>query len=581
MQLKRHRLKLILTRLLLLPILPLLGWGPATHPLINIQALQRAQTELKKGNRQINPEIVERLSRQREAYVFGSNSADVISLYHIGSGGSKIYDYAHNYYPDHAKGIPVFGYKLINEWQKAQTGETDFVYPEREFAVACGWLSHQLADWYAHYAAIDRDGKLLINPCTDPDEEHIFPGYSNSHRIFGAYFFREILERYTKIDHAILELAHDMLILAGTDQLARENRVELFNTYYKNGYCYNLLTATSERYRGVVARIPPEEVARLRSEFNLIIRGLKAVTEIVAHKYPSLLDIFGNSLTAISQRPDYIALSVEKILKELFCKSFGEIAELARRIECRPGPTAPEITVWEPGRSGTVLFGLLRQLGEVFTPELLVPVVQDDNSLNVRLLWGLVDVRANLIKYLIRQWGAGRAWELAGKLHPDPALWGFVAELFQGRSSDLETARNQFRRLLQPVLVPDGPSGLGEDELLRRMVEKGELRFKAVPGVALDRPSPDKELNPASLRFWVNNYPVGKLPGFYELRTSWDGPKLLLRCAILQNLCQGHHYLYVDVDDVGGAPAYAWRREIYMGPFGQKESAVRTRIEFK
>lgn len=557
------RLKLIISRILLLPLLPVLNWGPATHPLINRRALERAQVELSEGNRRINPEIVDRLSRQCSAYIWGGNSADVISVYHFSSGGSSIYDYAHNYSPDHARGIPVFGYRLIDEWQEARSGRRNIVYPEREFAIACGWLSHQLADWYTHYAAIDRDGNLLPDVFTVPDGEYVFPGYASSHRIFGACFLPEILALYSQIDHAILELAHDMLLLADKGR-QQNNRVELFNTYYRDGVGYNLLTATSERYQGVAARIPLEHIERLRTEFNLVIRGLHVATELVSHLNPTLLQTLHSSIDPlVIDKPDYISLAVEKVFDHLFCKSFAEISDFARRVDCRPGPRAPKINVREPGRSGTVLFGLLRRIGEYLVPELLLPLVKDGESINVRFLWGLIDVRANFVRHLARHWGSTSIWELAGKLYPDPALWGFISKLLQGELYSLEAPRTEFRRLLQPLVDFEGPPGLSERELLLWMISKGELRVKVVPGIALDRPSPDKELDPDTLQFWINNYPVDELSDFYRLRSGWDGPKLVLNCEIKGSFGPGHHLMYVNAQDRGGIEARSLEREIH------------------
>jgi len=542
-----------LTRLLLLPLLPVLSWGPATHPLINARALERAKAELQKNNPRINPEIVTRLSRQREAYVYGGNSADVIAVYHLGSGGSAIYDYAHNYYPDHAGGIPLFGYSLIDEWQEAITRRGEAAYSEKDFAIACGWLSHQLADWYAHYAAVDRDGSLCSDPTLTPDARTVFPGYANSHRILGAYFPAEILALYNEVDHALVELAHDMLILRQKKEIWRRNRVELFETYHHNGHPGNLLTDTSERYRGVAARIPPEHIERLKNEFNLVIRGLRLFTGQMCSLNPGLLEMLHNSLDpAITGKPDFLQLSVEKIVDELFCQSFAEIARLARQSFCTPVPGAPTITMRDPGRTGTILFGFLRWVGEL---------IGDPDQW--RYLWGAVDLKTLLFKHLVRCLGTRRLWRFGNRLHPDPALWGFVSELFAHRHPNLEGPRSAFRRKLQPVVGFDGPAGLSEAELVRWMVGQGELRVKVVPGLALDDPAPEKKLDPESVRFLINNYPVQELPAFYRLQSAWEGEKLLLRCAIKSYLCAGYHLLHVGAADRSGCVARVLEREIH------------------
>ncbi|MBE0466521.1 MAG: zinc dependent phospholipase C family protein [Candidatus Desulforudis sp.] len=555
-----RRLRSILWRVVLLPLLPVLEWGPATHPLITRQALERAETELGKGNPQVNPEIVELLSRHREAYVYGSNSADVISVYHIGSGGSAIYDYAHNFYPDHAGGTPVFGYALIDEWLRAYNRERDTVYPEREFAVACGWLSHQLADWYAHYVPVDGEGRLVPDQLTIPDGEYVFSGYANSHRILGVNFLPEILALYNKLDHALLELAHDIMVLANSRELRRNNRVELFCTYHENGVRHNLLCATSKRYRGVVAAIPLEHIDQLRNEFNLVIRGLKVAAETLLGLNPRLTRILRNSLDpGVTHKPDYISLAAGQIVDDLFCKSFAEISKLAGRLDCQPGPGAPDIRIREYGRSGTVIFQVLRRIGEL---------IGDGGGR--RCPQALLALKSCLVQQLVRCWGPDRVWRLAGRLHPDPALWGFVSRLFKGDSSDLEAPRADFLRFLQPVVAFDGPSGLNEAELLQEMIAGGELRVKVVPATALDRsPSPNKGIDPGSVRFWINNYPVEELPDFYRLNSAWYGPRLVLNCEIKGDLCPGAHLLHVNAADQGGVEGRALEREIHFARLRQ------------
>lgn len=562
----RFWLKAFLTRVLVLPLLPVLGWGPATHPLLNKWALERAREERDRGNGRVNPEILARLSSHRETYFFAGNSADVISLYHLGSGGTSIYDYAHNYHPDHARGIPVFGYTLIDEWLEAARGNREITYPERDFVVACGWLSHQLADWYAHYVPVDRQGGPVLDPATEPDGSEIFSGYSNAHQVLGAWFFPEILALYRLVDHALIEFAHDILLLDSAEHLRRHNRVELFHTYPGKGRRHNLLTAASERFHGVTARIPPEDVEVLKRDFNTLIRGQCVFVELLLHRYPWLVETLRKSIgPAAAQKPDYLELCVAKIVNGLFCKSFAEIKELARRAECRPGTLTPPLEIREFGRSGTAFFDVFRRVGEYLTPELIRRLTTCDGAANLRLLWGLIDVRACLVKELAHYGAARWFWGLAESLYPDPALWGFLEELIGGEAGDLEAPRERFRRLLQPVVDFAGPAGLDEKERLRWMLERGELWVKIVPGVALDRPSPEKGINPVTVRFWINNYPVEELTRFFELDSHWDGLKLMLRCLVREPLCSGRHYLQVNAVDNGGTEARGLRREIGIG----------------
>ena len=92
-----------------------------------------------------------------------------------------LYDYAHNYHPDHAQGVPRFGYTLVNEWYENRSK-----YPEHHVAIAAGRLAHQLADWYPPYACIRDNGELDDDPTRVADGLSTFAGFANALTIFGA-----------------------------------------------------------------------------------------------------------------------------------------------------------------------------------------------------------------------------------------------------------------------------------------------------------------------------------------------------------------------------------------------------------
>ncbi|HEY3316574.1 MAG TPA: hypothetical protein VGL40_15025 [Bacillota bacterium] len=80
------------------------------------------------------------------------------------------------------------------------------VHSPRELAVACGWLAHQIADFYPHYAPVDAQGALVEAGATNGSP---FKGYANSHRVLGTSFYSEVLNEYTTLDHGLIEFFHD------------------------------------------------------------------------------------------------------------------------------------------------------------------------------------------------------------------------------------------------------------------------------------------------------------------------------------------------------------------------------------
>ena len=549
-------LKRFLVRLLLLPILPALAWGPATHPYINKRALEIAEREVQQHNPGVNRRIVEILARNRDAFIFGGNSADAVSSYHILSGVT-VYDYAHNYWPDTSGGVSVFGYKLVDEWYQSSIGRRDTTYPEADFAIACGWLAHQLADWYVHYAPIDRDGWILEDVLAEADDETVFHGYSNSHRVLGAYYYPEILALYNTADHALIEFFHDMLLLDrhGSSFLG-QNRVELFPTRIVAGQLKNLLTQTSEQYEGVVTRIPPELVSTFGESFNQVIQALKALNDIAVHLNPRLVTTVANSIDpGRTGKPDYIEMSVQRVLNEFFSLSFEEIARRGSLMVCNQADGEPAIKIRETARAGTILFGLADRLTRLVDPELAVSLVKDPNSLNLRLLWGLVDLRAGIIRELVRVWGVGK---LSEHLHHDPklgALKAFLTELMRGKYGDFTAGQHRFQRRLPPLLqsagVEHSPPGFSE------------IRVKVIPAVFRDQPNQaGKTIDPATLAFAVNGYEARTKPDTFELELNWDGPKMLLVGRVKPGFCQGTHHLLVSVRDRSEAPTGRLEQEL-------------------
>lgn len=142
---------------LLAPVCPLLGWGPLTHTYFNHRA---CRTFLATDPPADHP--VARLLRKPQgalAYVQHSIDPDVIKTYSF-LYKQLHFEYAHNPLPNRYAGHPAFGQAL---WRAAKTDD--------ERLMALGWISHQIADQFAHNLPFDR-----------------FFGYVNREAYFGYYW---------------------------------------------------------------------------------------------------------------------------------------------------------------------------------------------------------------------------------------------------------------------------------------------------------------------------------------------------------------------------------------------------------
>ncbi|MBO8129587.1 MAG: hypothetical protein H0Z39_10415 [Peptococcaceae bacterium] len=564
-------LKFLLLRILILPIFPAFAWGPFTHPVISKKALEKAENELAEGNKNINRDLVERIKKHEEVFLFASNSADAISVYHILSGGLAVYDYAHNHIPDNPCGKPEFGYKLIHEYLKqSENGKSEYTYDEKDLAVACGWLSHQLADWYTQYPAVDTEGELLPDPLSDADGVTSFFGYANSHRVLGPDYHPVILERCTLADHALVELFHDMLILEEHYSIVKNNRVELFNIYYTpSGKSYNLLTQTSEQYRGIVSRIPCEDILELRNNFNFIINGIHLFIELLKMLQPSMIKTVYRSLDPrYTGKPDYIVLSINRVVEGLFQKSYDEIAKLAQSsLTCElPTEDHRRIKARNITRAGTILFGAAYQLGKTLSHEAILPLINDKDSLNIKLLWGAIDLRFNFIKHMLRYFIANKLPQLTSSNLPMAALLGFLGELLKGKHDTFEGPRREFRKYLKPLITLPGPADIDDVILMRRMIERGLITVKITPATYRTNPTAplSKQLDPDTLKFRINGYHVSDLPERYELKLDWDNSELIINCRIRKPLCPGYHHIYIEIQDHSGIRSQPLEMEIHI-----------------
>ncbi|MDI6906352.1 MAG: zinc dependent phospholipase C family protein, partial [Thermoanaerobacterales bacterium] len=566
-----RRLRVLLQRALLLPLLPGLAWGPFTHAYINRRALEKAGQALASGTAAINPATYDILARHQDAFLSGANSADAISTYHLTTQGVAIYDYAHNYVPDNARGIPLFGYRLVNEWKQAVLGRRGSKhYSEKDFAVACGWLAHQIADWYAHYAPIHRDGHPDPDPCREPDGVTVFEGYSNAHRTLGSSFYPEVLAAQVLADHGLTEFFHDLLIRDRYGDLLEGHPLTLFETHSAGGgEPYNLLTSTSELYRGRRCRIPPDQIPQLRIDFETVLVGMRLLMEILYALQPSVVDTVRGVLDPeTTGLPDYIERSAYRVVAWLFALSDEEIAALAEGASAEA--RYPELGVRDVPRAGTILFGLAHRLGSILDPELLIPAIRSGRTLNLRLFWGAFDLRAFSLRQLTRLLTSpGLAAALPGA--SSRAILAFLAELVKGRSGHLARARAAYRRVSRPVIVLPGPSKWTDEEKIAAMLNRREIRATFAPALNLEAPfsHPYKDLALNTLVMRINGYDVDHLPTKFLVTREWEDHKLTITCRLREPLGPGFHHLLLDVTDKSGISAMPLEKEIYVRPRGK------------
>ncbi len=166
---------------LLLPIAPLLGWGPITHLYLNKRALDRVRPE------DIEDEKIRQVledEKLRNVFINAGNSVDLIKANNL-RNRERFYEYAHNTVPNYFTGDPVMGRYLL---QEIENGEDDGKKDERR-AWALGWLAHQVCDGFAH--------KVPHAGCE---------GWVNSRRVLAGYYRPEKEDESVSIAHARIQL---------------------------------------------------------------------------------------------------------------------------------------------------------------------------------------------------------------------------------------------------------------------------------------------------------------------------------------------------------------------------------------
>jgi len=536
----------LLAAILLMPLAPLFGWGPLAHPVINRRALRKARE--RKGSLGSEAQhLVDLLSKNEDLFCAAGNSADCISAHHVLSGVT-IYDYAHNSMPDTAAGTQHFGYTLLD------THVSGGKWSNRDLVIACGWLAHQLADWWPHYACVDRNGEPCEDPTAEPDNMRTFSGYADSHRILGVDYPPEILTAYGSLDHGLLELFHDALLLDDAESCLAGDPVGLFP-----GTDGNLLTATSERYRGKCCRIPPEHIEPLKENFCGLVNGMKVLLYVLFMMRPDLKEVLRSELQG-GGKPDYLERAVDKVVQGLFELDVERVRGLVST-----GLKGEGVPRLEGARRvpGSPLFAVARQLGRLDV-EVLRDFVQTGTfELYFSLPWLKPSLKCRVGRLGASSMGATVARKaldavLSGDKSKEPVTAYLAALSRPGRT--LEEARNEFKAKLRPVVVVEGvPVGADPGEKLCEMLRGGEIRVRIVAAVCnTDRGGErdSKRLDLSTLLFRIDGYDVRGEGDRFELISNEDPENLQLTCKIRTGaLTRGDHHVFVGITDRSGVAA--------------------------
>ncbi|MGE5584844.1 MAG: zinc dependent phospholipase C family protein [Bacillota bacterium] len=620
------RFRRLILGVLLGPVFPAFMWGPFTHVHINRTALRRAK-ELAAGGGSgdrargaeglagtagtggvrgaagaagashmggvgtINNDLLALLTSSPEvekAYILAANSADAISSYHT-LNNFTAYDYTHNSIPDHAHGVPNFGYTLIDTWRRLP--ETAWHSNEdrlRDLAIACGWLSHQLADWYAHYACIDSDGNVCDPPDAIADEVSTFSGYADSHRVLGHDYPVLFLRRYNLADHGLTEFLVDSLLIFAPGGHRFENLSLPRLSTLKDGNT-NIITLASEDFDGAV-RLPEDHIPVLWKNMNLILLGMSVIQQLVRARKQLIRH---EAAKVVHSR--YVDLSVERVLDGLFRKGFDEIAHLAR-VGRHPRPADRPIGPLDTGAvkyPGTVIFKVAYSLAS----SLSAP----DGTISTRTVARTMDIvenplraldRAPLIGPLVRwEWAADVLWNKVtkpsvdafittsfdslgtpakdGRVPTQDAILAFANAVLLKRRS-VEVARSEFAASMKPIItvvrrdgsdLPGGREMPTRSELFDMALRKREIVFKAWPAIPHGRRelADLKSLDINSVRVNINGYPVSEHPEFAQLAVGFESDStaspLLIRLKLGPAFRPGRYDIFVDVSDASGARA--------------------------
>lgn len=546
--------RVLLIQVLMAPLLPCFMWGPFTHPDIARRAFEKA----KEGEKPVGcQEVVQCISRNKETYIYAANSPDAISTNHI-LRNVITYDYAHNNIPDEPDGHPAFGYRLLDkalERLKASGNPRARDRHEKEVAFACGWLSHQLADWIPHYHEQPGQGECR------------FTGYANSHQVLKPCFYKDILETKEKVEHGILELFHDAYVYA-RDQSG-------YLAPGKNTVCLltddrdNLITAVSEEFKSDgFSRLPMEHLPSLERDFRIVIAGMETLLILLSRLQPRFNDI----VTAFIEEKDkdrnqeerfqFVDRSVDCVFSRLFALTRDEISEKASE-SLRANSYGSQVTIVQKKES--ILHQWAFKIGQAIKPQDIASILGERALIRVdvskrlpewiRGMVGQIEASTDIVMRL-KGLLISRSKQIVDRSESTRALGRFLTALLAGGNNALEEAQDQYCEGLRPIAQLHVP--LKElrtrtiDDIAREMVGKQVIGIRFTPALRRDKQTTKYLLDPDTVNIRVNGYSSEEAPDLFTV-VPVDVESDVLKYEIhLKNIPRPVLHIFADVHDYRG-----------------------------
>lgn len=540
----RRRLRSFLIRCLLLPVMPSFMWGPVTHPYIAYQAYRKARED-RSGS--VNPVIMEAIDRHKDTYIYAANSPDAISTNHV-LFNIIIYDYAHNNMPDEPDGTPAFGYRLVAKaLERLRKAPRDDRHRyEKELAFACGWLTHQVSDWVAHYREVERE--------IGPGRPYTFRGYANSHQVLSPCFHYDILVAKREAEHALTETLHDAHIMfTDTTDLFGPGKVRAELPINEDD---NLISLVSETFASLgCSKIPSKHLKKLQEDFEVVIGGIQSGILFVKHMQPKLEDVVKEFAES---NQGYIDESVDRVIDLVLSLAEEQIVEESNKVErtCGAATAASVVSI----RPESIIHKLAFGLGKAIPPTAVdmlfadpmvrvrwdVPVLPEKYDLDVEI--HLRDRVRKLLPVALERFG--------GRSESTRALVRFASELISASSNVMERARDEYCTNLHPVtaldIEPDHFGRGNSDAELRRMINEGVIRIRFTPAKRTDKESTQYLLDADTAIIRINGYLPGEANAPFTAQSYWDetGEILKYEIRLKEEARRGECiHLFADIND--------------------------------
>lgn len=186
-------LKRTIPSILLMPIAPLLGWGPITHAYINEKTLEHL--DKLGGSQDHKAASILKEKHARDYFILTAGYPDIIKAKGFLKGDMS-YDYAHNPLPNRYYGQPQFAIELFRNFVDLDDNELT--------VFALSWKAHQVADVFAHHVPLGpywgyANQAAFFEPFWNRTVKHV--GENNLGDLPGVFY---------RADHWISELVIDL-----------------------------------------------------------------------------------------------------------------------------------------------------------------------------------------------------------------------------------------------------------------------------------------------------------------------------------------------------------------------------------